>query len=90
MCLFLLGGFGGCARDIAEDLKLAPPGPTTRPPWPGRGEFVGFTAGNLHNGLNAEENAILATTVHVDQAVTLILRGLLHQKGDGAAVEAGG
>jgi hypothetical protein len=87
--LFLLGGFGGCARDIAEDLGLASAGPTTRPPWPGRGAFAGFTAGDLNNGLNAEENAILATTVHVDQAVTLILRGLLRERGGGASVEAG-
>lgn len=87
--LFLLGGFGGCARDIAEDLGLAPSGSTTRPPWPGRGNFAGFTAGNLNNRLDAEENAILATTVHVDQAVALILRGLLRERGGGASVEAG-
>ena len=87
--LFLLGGFGGCARDIAEDLGLAPTGPIPRPPWPGRNDFAGFTARNLNNGLDAEENAILATTVHVDQAVTLILRGLLRQRGGGASVEAG-
>jgi hypothetical protein len=33
---------------------------------------------DLNNGLTPEENAILACTPHVDQAITLILRGLLH------------
>lgn len=79
--LFLLGGFGGCARDIAEELGLVPAWPTTRPTWESRVEFADFTAESLNNGLNAEENALLAMTVHVDQAVTLILRGMLRQKG---------
>lgn len=87
--LFLLGGFGGCARDIAEDLGLAQPRLTPRPAWPGRGDFTSFTVEGFNNGLNAEENAILATTVHVDQAVTLILRGLLRNSDRGASVEAG-
>jgi hypothetical protein len=29
--LFIFGGFGGCARDIAEELGLAQAGPITRP-----------------------------------------------------------
>jgi hypothetical protein len=78
--LFLLGGFGGCARDIAEDLGLAPAWPVPREVWKHRGEFAAFTSEELHNGLNAEENGILATTVHIDQAITLILRGLLREK----------
>lgn len=75
--LFLLGGFGGCARDIAETLGLVPLWAASRPPWPGRREFEAFTAPDLNNGLTTEENATLARTPHVDQAVTLILRGLL-------------
>lgn len=86
--LFLLGGVGGCARDIAEDLGLAQPGLTLRQAWPGRSDFTSFTVEGLNNGLNAEENAILATTVHVDQAVTLILRGLLRNSAGGAPIEA--
>ena len=85
--LFLLGGFGGCARDLAADLGLVPAWPVTRPPWPGRADFAGFVAEGLNNGLNVEENTILATTVHVDQAVTLILRGLLRENGGGLPVE---
>jgi hypothetical protein len=87
--LFLLGGFGGCARDIAEDIGLAPAWPVTRPAWPGRTDFAGFVSEGLNNGLTVEENATLATTVHIDQAVTLILRGLLRENGGIAPVEAG-
>lgn len=83
--LFVLGGFGGCAGDIAAVLGLSPPSPVRN--WPGRGDFTGFTAEGLNNGLDADENAILANTVHVDQAVTLILRGLLRGEIGGASVE---
>lgn len=86
--LFLLGGFGGCARDITEELGLAQVGPITRPPWPGRSDFAGFSVKDLNNGLDAEENSILATTVHIDQAVTLLLRGLLRATDGDATVEA--
>ena len=75
--LFLLGGFGGCARDIAEDLGLATAGLARRKDWSGRSDFATCSVQNLNNGLDPDENAVLATTVHVDQAVTLILRGLL-------------
>lgn len=74
--LFLLGGFGGCARDIAEELRLSPVNGMRRP-WPGRNEFANFTAEDMRNGLNVEENITLATTVHVEEAMTFILRGLL-------------
>ncbi len=85
--LFLLGGFGGCARDIAEELELAPLRPAGRQSWPGRSAFSSFTAGSLNNGLNADENITLATTVHIDQAVTLILRGLLRDRAKGTPSE---
>jgi hypothetical protein len=75
--LFLLGGFGGCTRDIAEHLGIIAPGTRPRPPWRGRRLFVGLDASRLNNGLDAEENATLTRTVHVDQAVALLLRGLL-------------
>jgi hypothetical protein len=85
--LFILGGFGGCARDITENLGLASAPLMPHTPWPGRGYFPNFTAEDLNNGLNTEENAILATTVHVDQAVTLILRGLLRKQGGDVPIE---
>jgi hypothetical protein len=75
--VFLMGGFGGCARDVAETVGLVAPWEGSRPPWPGRTAFQAFSASDLNNRLTTEENTILAHTPHVDQAVTLILRGLL-------------
>jgi hypothetical protein len=75
--IFLVGGFGGCTCDIAETLGLINPRTTPIPSWVGRSEFAGFTVANLNNGLTDEENATLAYTPHVDQAVTLILRGMM-------------
>jgi hypothetical protein len=74
--LYLLGGFGGAARDISETLGLVDPWAGSRGEWPGRPEFSRFSGKDLNNGLTAEENRTLAKTPHVDQAVTLILRGL--------------
>lgn len=75
--LFIVGGFGGCARDLAETLQLVDPWPASRPAWSSRSEFERFSVTDLQNGLTPEENAVLARTPHVDQAITLILRGLL-------------
>lgn len=75
--LYLMGGFGGCARDIAETIGLVPPWAASRAMWPGRTEFYSFSAASLNNGLTVEENSTLVCTPHVDQAVTFILRGLL-------------
>lgn len=74
--LYLLGGFGGCARDIAETVGLVPRWAGSRSEWPSRARFRTFTVHDLNNGLTAKENKVLAHTSHVDQAVTLILRGL--------------
>lgn len=74
--LFVLGGFGGCARDIAALLGLVAQyaAPAT---WIGQDAFQPFDGSALRNGLTAEENAVLARTAHVDEAVALVLRGLL-------------
>ena len=79
--LFLIGGFGGCARDVAETLGLVSPSLAYRPAWKGREAFEGFKGADLSNGLTSEENTTLIHTPHVDQAVTLILRGLLRLSG---------
>jgi hypothetical protein len=76
--LFVLGGFGGCARDIAGVLGIVESPNMTQGPWRGMEAFEVFTAVSLNNGLTEEENAILARTPHVDQAVTLVLRGLVN------------
>ncbi len=74
--LFLLGGFGGCTRDIAETLGLVERWAGSRPAWPSRQKFETFSSSDLRNGLSKEENAILARTPHIDQAIVLVLRGL--------------
>lgn len=83
--LFLLGGFGGCTRDIAETLGLAERWAGSRPAWPGRQQFKEFSS-DLSNGLSAEENATLARTRHIDQATVLVMRGL-HRLGQQKEME---
>lgn len=74
--LYLLGGFGGCARDIASGMGLMPELERSAD-WPGRIGFSSWRANDLSNGLEFDEIRTLARTVHVDQALALILRGLL-------------
>lgn len=66
--VFLIGGFGGCARDIAETMML--------PARPHRRALKRVGVDDLGNGLTAEEAATLAQTAHADEIITLILRGL--------------
>jgi hypothetical protein len=82
--LYLMGGFGGCARDIAETIGLVEPWATSRRNWQGQKSFSAFTGSDLNNGLTAEESATLARTPHVDQAITLILSGLFQVGGNTA------
>ena len=85
--LFLLGGFGGCARDVAGLLGLLPGTPV--PEWKGTDSFVRILENRdlrvrlLGNGLSYQENITLASTPHIDEAVILILRGLSRTIGDG-------
>ena len=74
--VFVLGGFGGCARDIAETLGLADRWAGSRDDWPGRKFFREYSPDNLRNGLSREENLALARTPHIQQAVKLVTRGL--------------
>ena len=73
---FLLGGFGGCTRDIAETLGLVDAWVGSRLAWPGRWRFERYAPNELQNGLSVEENQALARTPYIDQAVTLVLQGL--------------
>jgi hypothetical protein len=75
--LFVLGGFGGCASDICESLQLGAPRAFARN-WSGRDAFAAFHARDLNNGLSDDDNRTLALTPHIDQAITLIMRGLLN------------
>jgi len=75
--LFILGGFGGCAGDISAIIGLDPKRKLREPKWPGQDEFSGISKNDIVNGLSLQENELLATTIHIDQAVALMLRGLL-------------
>lgn len=74
--VYLIGGFGGCARDIAETIGLVESWAGSRDAWEGRSKFEGCSSADLRNGLSADENAILAQTPHISQAVALVSRGL--------------
>ena len=74
--VFLVGGFGGCARDIAETLGIAERWAGSRGLWKGRGLFDGRTACDLNNGLTRAENQEIAATPQVDRAIVLVLTGL--------------
>ena len=74
--VFVLGGFGGCARDIAETVDLAERWAGSRGEWTGRECFRKYSPDDLHNGLSREENVVLARTPHIQEAVTLVSRGL--------------
>lgn len=75
--LYVAGGFGGCARDIAESMKLVEPlHDPPRSAWDGHTAFSRYRADTLNNGLTENENRTLAKTPHIRKAVDLILRGL--------------
>ncbi|MBB6487932.1 hypothetical protein [Rhizobium lusitanum] len=76
--LYIMGGFGGCARDVAEAIGVLEA--KSIRDWPGRERFSAFNGKALRNGLSSEENRVLATTPYVDQAMVLILRGLRKAK----------
>lgn len=73
--LFLVGGFGGCTRDVAETLALVDPWRDRRD-WPERHLFDDYSADDLMNGLTAEENQTLARTPFIGQARQLVMLGL--------------
>ena len=74
--VFLIGGFGGCTRGIAEVIGVVEPWAGSRSDWNGRSCFESYSASDLYNGLSEEENALLAQTPHIQQAVALVYRGL--------------
>ena len=80
--VFLVGGFGGCTRDIAETLGLVDPWAGPGPGWPGREAFEEWGAEDLHNGLSRDENRVLAQSPYVDEVVDLVLRGLERLRGN--------
>lgn len=70
---FLLGGFGGCAGDVARKLS----GQAISRDWVGLDQFGQFGLDSLNNRLTAEENEAMLWTPYVDEAIALALRGML-------------
>jgi hypothetical protein len=74
---YLIGGFGGCVRDILSAIKVDAPSLASRPvDWDGYNDFQSFQVRDLRDGLNLDERERLATTRHIDEIVALLLRGL--------------
>ncbi len=75
--LYVLGGFGGCAQEVAAALHLTEKQPTDNSNRRGFDEFSRYTgAKHLHNGLDALENQTLAETTSVEEAVQLVGLGM--------------
>lgn len=74
--LFLLGGFGGCTRDIAWKWGLLSDDAAGGFPWWGLFVFHSGYMTSLRNGLSEQENRQLARTLHTDEALALILKGM--------------
>lgn len=75
--IYILGGFGGCARDVAEAIGLVDSWRNSKNNWDGLDRFNSSSKSKLNNGLTEAENSILARTPHVDQAIALVLKGLV-------------
>lgn len=74
--VFVLGGSGGCARDIGETLGFDEPWAGPRDDWPGRRRFRKYLPDDFLNGLTLEEILVLARTPHIRLALYLVPRGL--------------
>jgi hypothetical protein len=74
--VYVLGGFGGCAADIASDLGLLGKNRNSTVAWAGRERFVPYDQSAFRNGLEEPETETLASTAYIDEALVLILRGL--------------
>lgn len=77
--LFLIGGFGGCVRGIAEALGLVETWPGSLS-WPGQELFSDFGVDDLHNDLSEDENRLLAESPYLDDMILLFMTGLYRQR----------
>lgn len=79
--VYIAGGFGGCAREIATQMGLAPPLPEPLRSREMPLDFSGFGASDLSTGLDEKDVRQLATTPHADEIATLMLRGMFRRLG---------
>ncbi|MCU1751299.1 hypothetical protein [Pseudomonas sp. 6D_7.1_Bac1] len=80
--VYLLGGFGGCTREILDLMGVDNQFDASLPCWPYSDEFKQYKLEDLRNGLTTEENTALANTPHIDQAIILVIRGLMNIHAD--------
>lgn len=71
--IYLFGGFGGCAGDVAKSLSRT----VVNRHWAGLDQYGSFDLDSLNNRLELEENAAMLWTPYVDEAIALALRGML-------------
>ena len=70
--VYILGGFGGCAGEFGDFIFDG-----LQPEWlPKEQEHIDIA--QLHNGLDEKQNRLLHKTPFIDQAITLVIRGLLN------------
>lgn len=84
--LYILGGFGGCAADVAAAIGVAEISGVPSRDWGQADIFVNVPVNGLRNGLTIDENRTLAITPHVDEAIALVIRGMLRLHRDIAPV----
>jgi SLOG cluster2 len=70
--VYILGAFGGAAREFGDFIFDG-----LHPKWLPK-EQERITVAQLDNGLDESQNRLLHTTQFIDQAITLVLRGLLN------------
>ena len=83
--MYIAGGFGGAAGDIASLLGLDPEGWLGIPPEPGRADLeelrrVAMAEGwePTSNGLTVEQNHQLAVSYRASEIASLVVRGLIN------------
>ena len=75
--MYILGGFGGYAREIALALRLTDESSATSECLPSLNEITDYQGWQcLHNGLDEAENQRLAETDDAEEAMRLVLQGI--------------
>ena len=74
--LFLLGGFGGCAADVARQIGMEIPPAVPKRKWKGLEKFKHYEIADLRNGLTTKQSNALVATCFTDSIIPHLLKGL--------------